>query len=147
MQLIHDHLHSWNRSLPGVRLQVERGTLAKRRWRGIAEDGHEFGFDLEHALADADVFFASASAVYIVEQKPEPVLEVALGASPAAAARLGWIVGNLHFPLAIQGSNVLLIDDSALRQLLEREHIAFSAKLAVFHALSGGHSHSHEHHV
>ena len=46
MQLIHDHLHRWNDSLPRIPLAVDRLTLTKRRWRGTATDGCEFGFDL-----------------------------------------------------------------------------------------------------
>lgn len=143
MQLIHDHLPSQNSALQKVALLAERGTLAKRRWRGRAEDGTEFGFDLAHALADGDAFFASEHAVYFLKQLPEPVLEVELGADAPACARLGWIIGNLHFKIAIEGPLVRVVDDPAIRQLLDREHIAFKACHAVFHPLSGGHSHDH----
>ena len=40
---------------PQVRIPVERLTLAKRRWRGVADDGEEFGFDLEAPLTDARI--------------------------------------------------------------------------------------------
>ena len=33
-----------------VILTADRATLAKRRWRGVAQDGREFGFDLDHVL-------------------------------------------------------------------------------------------------
>lgn len=143
MQLIHNHLPSWNSALPKVTLSVERGTLAKRRWRGRAEDGTEFGFDLTHALADGDAFFASEHAVYFLKQLPEPVLEVKLEGDAPACARLGWIIGNLHFQIAIEGPLVRVVDDPAIHQLLNREHIAFKACHAVFRPLSGGHSHDH----
>ena len=35
-----------------ISIPIDRYTLAKRRWRGVAEDGREFGFDLEAPLAD-----------------------------------------------------------------------------------------------
>jgi urease accessory protein len=143
MQLIHDHLSSRNGALPTVALWVERGILAKRRWRGRAEDGTEFGFDLGHALADGDAFFASEHAVYLLKQLPEPVLEVELGEDAPACARLGWIIGNLHFQIAIEGRLIRVVDDPAIRQLLHREQIPFKAAHAVFHPLSGGHSHDH----
>ncbi len=72
----------------------------------MAEDGTEFGFDLEHPLEDGDVFAVTSSAVYCVAQKPEAVLEVALAGDAAGAARLGWTIGNLHFLLEISGQNL-----------------------------------------
>ena len=62
-------------------------TLAKRRWRGTAIDGAEFGFDLVHPLANGDVFAETETAVYRIAQQPEPVLEIPLESDPAAAAR------------------------------------------------------------
>ena len=145
MQLIHDHLHNVDPSLPRVSVPVDRLTLAKRRWRGVAEDGREFGFDLEHPLGNGDIVFADGAA-YAIAQKSEPVLEVALGTDAAAAARLGWIIGNLHFQLQVEEGMVRVADDPALRQLFDREHIAFTVQQRVFRPLGGGHSHSHDHH-
>ncbi len=140
MQLIHDHIH-YHGDLPVVLLLVDRLTLAKRRWRGTADDGSEFGFDLEHHLHDGDPFHLTDTAVYRIAQTPEPVLTIDLGSDAPSSARLGWIIGNLHFQLGIEGNNVLVSDDPALRQLFEREHIAFVSTTAVFHPLSGGHHH------
>ena len=141
MEIIRAPLLEWNASLSAVRISVERLTLAKRRWRGLAEDGADFGFDLETPLADGACVFQNERAAYFVAQKYEPVLEVALGADAPASARLGWIIGNLHFPLEVAGAIVRVADDSALRQLFERERIAFVACKRVFHPLSGGHHH------
>jgi urease accessory protein len=142
MEIIRDHLHAWHKSLARVPLTVDRLTLAKRRWRQTAADGQEFGFDLEHPLADGDVFFQTDGARYEIEQTPEPVLEVPLGSSENAA-RLGWMVGNLHFPIAVTATTIHAPDDTAIRQLLEREGIAHRAALAVFRPLKGSHSHGH----
>ncbi|MEA3209953.1 MAG: urease accessory protein [Chthoniobacter sp.] len=141
MQLIQRALPEWDGALPTLRVPVDRHVLAKRRWRGVAEDGTEFGFDLEAPLADGAPVFQSDSAVYRLAQKYEPVLEVALGADASAAARLGWIIGNLHFPLEVAGATVRVIDDPALRQLFEREGIVFVSAKRVFHPLGGGHHH------
>ncbi len=100
MTLIHSALEL-PPSLPRIALRVERLTLAKRRWRGVADDGAEFGFVLAAPLADGAAFFASKAAVYFIEQKLEPVLEVALIAKAAPVARLGWTIGNLHFPIQV----------------------------------------------
>ena len=127
--------------MPIQRIAVERLTLAKRRWRGIAEDGREFGFDLEAPLADGAAVFHSGAAAYVIAQKYEPMLEVALGADSPTAARLGWMIGNLHFQIEVAGEIVRVADDPAARQLFERERIPFTACRRVFHPLSGGHHH------
>lgn len=145
MQLIHDHLHDVDPALTRIPLSVDRLTLAKRRWRGTAGDSKEFGFDLEHPLADGDVFFTSEAGAYYIVQTEEAVLEVPLGEDPGSAARLGWIIGNLHFALEIAGTVVRVTDDPALRQLFEREHLPYTAAQRVFRPLGGGHSHGHDH--
>lgn len=141
MELVHHALPKQNSALPTVRIPVERLTLAKRRWRGVAEDGREFGFDLEAPLADHAAIFQSDTATYVLAQKYEPVLEVALGTDSPTAARLGWMIGNLHFQIEVAGEIVRVVDDPAVRQLFERERIAYTACKRVFHPLSGGHHH------
>src|SRR5438105_540970 len=103
MELIHDKLAKWNEALPRIAVPVDRLTLAKRRLRANAQDGTDFGFDLEYPLKNGDVFIATSSAVYCFEQKPEKVIEFALGTTPEEGARLGWLFGNLHFPIQITG--------------------------------------------
>jgi len=140
MEIIADHLHGWDRALPRIPLSAGRLTLAKRRWRGVATDGKEFGFDLEHPLADHDVFFQTATACYQLAQEPEPVLEVPLG-TPERAAQIGWKVGNLHFQISVTPQAIFTPDDPAIRQMLERENIPYRPGRAVFRPLHGGHSH------
>lgn len=141
MDIVQRALADWTRTLPVQRIAVERLTLAKRRWRGVAEDGREFGFDLEAPLADGAAVFQSEGAVYVIAQKYEPVLEIALGGDSPVAARLGWMIGNLHFQIEIAGEAVRVTDDPAVRQLFEREGVGFTACRRVFHPLSGGHRH------
>ncbi len=141
MEIIRAPLFEWDASLPPIRISVDRITLAKRRWRGAAEDGSDFGFDLETPLADGACVFQSERTIFVIAQRYEPVLEVALGSDAPASARLGWIIGNLHFPLEVAGAVVRVADDPALRQLFERERIPFIACKRVFHPLSGGHRH------
>lgn len=129
-----------------IRIPVDRFTLAKRRWRGAAEDGTEFGFDLEKPLSDGAVVQEDGARTYIIAQKYEPVLEVGLETDAPAAARLGWIIGNLHFPLEVAGTTVRVVDDPALRQLFDREGIPYHTCKRVFKPLGGGHSHGHHHH-
>ena len=125
-----------------VRLAVERLTLAKRRWRGVAEDGAEFGFDLEQPIADGAAFHQTETSVYLIAQKYESVLESRIGAD---AARVGWLIGNLHFQIEVLDEVVRVVDDSAVRQMFEREGIPFTPCKRVFHPIGGGHSHGHSH--
>jgi urease accessory protein len=141
MQIIHQALTSFDPGLPQTRIPVERLTLAKRRWRGVAEDQQEFGFDLESALRDGAAVHQTSTTVYILAQKYEPILEVALGADSPTAARLGWMIGNLHFQIEVSGPVVHVVDDPAVRQLFERERIPYVACKRVFHPIAGGHHH------
>jgi urease accessory protein len=145
MEIIRAALPAWDATRAAIKLPVERWTLAKRRWRGVADDGREFGFDLDAPLADGAAFFQDDAAVYVLAQKYEPVLEVRsaeFGAgNPADAARLGWMIGNLHFQIEIAGDIVRVVDDPAVRQLFEREGVAYTACKRVFHPLAGGHRH------
>jgi urease accessory protein len=128
-----------------IAVPVDRLTLAKRRWRANAADGREFGFDLERHLHDGDVVHSDGGVVYVVAQSPEPVLEVALSADPAAATTLAWQIGNLHFPIQVMPDVIRVSDDSAIRQMLDREHVAYTACLTVFRPISAAHGHHHHH--
>ena len=133
MHLIH-HLLAASSDLPMNRqiiLAAERRQFLKRRWRGIAEDGTEFGFDLETRLTDGCVIFQKEGIDYIVRQLPEIVYQVEC-ASPAQAALVGWKVGNLHLPAQILENAVLVLHDEAMAQLLEREGWDFSEPELIF---------------
>lgn len=178
MTIIRQALEISPTQLKPIRLAVERLTLAKRRWRGVAEDGAEFGFDLERPIADGAAFHQTADSVYLIAQKYEPVLELRIGSplsefptlpgqppgpTPApplegsadcptgagligsAAARVGWLIGNLHFQIEVLDEIIRVVDDSAVRQMFEREGIQFTPCKRVFHPISGGHSHGHSH--
>lgn len=123
-----------------VLLSVDRLTLAKLRWRGAAEDGREFGFDLTEPLEDGEAFFHRKGSTYIVTQLAEPVLEI-MPATAFESARAGWLIGNLHFSLELASGCIRVADDPALRQLFAREHIHFSAVSRVFHPLRQSHVH------
>lgn len=140
MELIRAALPEPGRGVLEVPLHVDRQTLVKRRWRGVADDGREFGFDLDEPLRDADRFFHVDGATYLIAQTPEPVLEVPLSSS-TGSARLGWLIGNLHFPLEISGERVRVADDPALRQMFMHEEIVFTAAMRVFHPMRQGHVH------
>ena len=120
--------------LPEIALRVERRTLAKRLWRGTAEDGAEFGFELETPLRHGVVFHQTSASRYVIAQKPEAVLEIALDLPPSAAAGVGWAVGNLHLEFSSEPARLLTPDEPAARQLLERIQISYKPTMAVFRA-------------
>ena len=132
-----------------IPLAASRATLAKRRWRGVAEDGKEFGFDLDEPINPGAHFFAVGDTYYVIEQSPEEVLEIPI-ASLEQAAQIGWSLGNLHFGVQVLASAVRVTEDPAVLQLLAREGIAFQRVQCVFLPLSAGahrhHDHSHHHH-
>jgi urease accessory protein len=134
-----------------VKLPVERATMAKRRWRGVARDGREFGFDLDETLSDGTPFFVEGDTYYVLEQLPEEVLEIPVS-SVQEAARVAWNLGNLHFGVEVRPDGVRVTGDSAILQFLARENITFKKMSCIFRPLVAGghhhheHSHSHHHH-
>jgi len=132
MQLVSGPLASADASLPEIPLRGERLTLAKRLWRGVAEDGAEFGFELSAPLKDGDAIAQTPSARYIVRQQPEPVLEISLDVASSAAAGIGWAIGNLHMELSAEPTRLLAPDDPAVRQLLDRLQVPYRPITAVF---------------
>ena len=132
MQLISGPVISPDASLPEIILTVDRLTLAKRIWRGVVEDGAEFGFELTQRLQPGDTFWQTSLARYVVRQQPEAVLEVSLEMAPSAAAGIGWAVGNLHLELQSEPTRLLAPDEPAVRQLFTRLGVAFNPTTAVF---------------
>ncbi len=121
-----------NTALPMIALRAERQAVAKRLWRGVAEDGTEFGFELTAPLRHGETFWQTESARYELQQEPEPVVEISLNLAPSAAAGIGWAVGNLHLELSAEPTRLLAPDEPAVRQLLERLGVAFTPTRAIF---------------
>ena len=140
-------------TLAAVAVHADRLMLAKRRWRGVADDGVEFGLELEAPLRPGDVIHESATTRYVIVQLEEPVIEIALDVTPSAAAGIGWAIGNLHLELSAEPTRLIAADEPAVRQLLDRLKVPFRATTAVFrpgrfargaqptHELGPGHKH------
>lgn len=131
--------------LTEVPLPAGRRDLAKKRWRGSAGDGQEFGFDLQRPLQDGDSFYLAEGKVYVVRQQAEDLLSIGLSSSAEEAARLGWKLGNLHIPVQIAEGQALVADDPGMRQNLDRQHISYLAVRGVFLPLATGSAHGHGH--
>jgi len=140
----HSHTHG---SHSHIHLPADRATLAKRRWRGVAEDGREFGFDLHETLAHGNHFHHEGDKCYTIQQTPETVLEIPV-TTLEQAARVAWSLGNLHFGVQVLTASVRVTEDPAVLQLLTREGIAFQRVTCVFQPLSAAahhHAHNHDH--
>ena len=132
LQLIQAPVTQPDETRPEVALRADRLTVAKRLWRGTAEDGTEFGFELTAPLQHGDTFWQTAVARYVIRQQPEAVVEVSLEVAPSAAAGIGWAVGNLHLELQAEPARLLAPDEPAARQLLERLKVPFKPTTAIF---------------
>ena len=132
LRLIHGPIREPTPATPEIVLAVDRLTLAKRLWRGTAEDGAEFGFELAGPLKHGDTFFQTATARYVIQQQLEPVVEISLDVAPSAAAGIGWAIGNLHLELSAEVSRLLAPDEPAVRQLLDRLKVPFTPTTAIF---------------
>ena len=126
----------------GISLSVERRVLAKRRWRGQAQDGTDFGFDLETPLRNGVCFHMEEDRNYVIDQKPEAVFRVPYS-NQKEAAHLAWQVGNLHFPAQFKDSYLMVEGDLAVRLMLERNQIPFQESTEVFQPLVAVTSHHH----
>ncbi|PTY05847.1 urease accessory protein UreE [Opitutaceae bacterium EW11] len=132
LHLVHAPVERPTPGLPAVVLWTDRQHLSKRIWRGTADDGVAFGFDLQQPMAPGTTFFETGDKRYFVDQVSEPVLEISLEMTACAAAGVGWAVGNLHLELMGEAGRLLTPDSKAARQLCERLRIPYRAVSVVF---------------
>lgn len=145
MHLITEHIHAHADGRELVPVVVDRHKLARRRWRGVAADGTDFGFDVNEALSHGDCIYETDTKLYVIEQSPEDCFIVPIGEAKEAAW-IGWMIGNLHFKAAFVEAGVLVQDDLAVQQMLDREQIQYERVHRVFQpSKQGGHSHDHDH--
>ncbi len=143
MEMIYRNLSERDDTLPVIALPVDRRTLAKTRWRAVAADGLEFGFELARPLAHGAAVFQNTTHRYVIDQRPETLLRVAAHTAEEAA-RVGWMIGNLHFPAQVRDGAIFVEADPAIRQMLAREDVLFDEAEGVFQPLKaagGGHHH------
>jgi urease accessory protein len=114
-----------------ITLRAERRNFLKRRWRATADDGTEFGFDLEERLTDGCVIHRCDGIDYIVRQTPEAVYCISFE-TPAQAALVAWKAGNLHMPAQIDEDAILILHDDAMRNLIDREGWSFTEPEVIF---------------
>ncbi len=143
--MVHSTIADCDGACSLVVIRADRWQLAKLRWRATAEDGRDFGFELDTPLQHGDAVLLENQTCYVIDQTSEPTLVVKLPSASEAAA-LGWAIGNLHLPLEIAGDRVITPDDPALHALFQQRGIAYQSAPRVFHPLRAAAGHHHHHH-
>jgi urease accessory protein UreE len=122
-----------------------RMTSEERRWvrrRTTSTAGREVALALTTGtvMHPGDILMNEPEWYLEVEAVEEPVLAIQPH-DRQAALRVAFEVGNHHFPLAIEGEVLLVPDDIAMVQLLDRLGASWERRRAVFDPIAKGHSH------
>lgn len=120
-------------------------TWEERRWgrrRLITRGGRELGLALPTGsqLHPGDVLHVDEGWYVVIEAAPEPVLEIH-PRHHAEALRIAFEVGNRHFSLAIDGDRLLVPDEPAMIQLLDRLAVPYEQRTAAYTPVGAGHRH------
>ena len=141
------HVHARESDL--ARLERDRLVLTaeERRWgrrRVRTEKGRELALALPtgSVLSPGHVLHVGSDWYVIVEAAAEPVL-VVTPRSHEEGLRVAFEVGNRHFTIALDGARLLVPDDVAMKQLLDRLGVAWTRERAVFSPIGIGHRHDH----
>ncbi len=120
-------------------------TSEERRWcrrRASTTQGREIVLALPTGtiLEPGSVIAIQKNWYLRVEAAPENVLAVR-PCSREQAITIAFEIGNHHFPLALDGEELLVPDDIAMEQLLNRLAARWERRRTVFVPLARGHSH------
>ena len=120
-------------------------TAEERRWgrrRVTTEKGRVLALALPtgSALLPGAILHVTRDYYVVIEAASEPGLAVS-PRSHAEALRVAFEVGNRHFTLAVDGDRLLVPDDPAMEQLLERLEVPWQRDHAIFIPLGTGHRH------
>lgn len=132
-------------ALAGLEADALVLTAEERRW-GRRRVRTRAGRDLHLALptgsrlTPGDVVHVGPDWYVRVEAATEPVLAVR-PRSLEDTVRVAFEVGNRHFTLALDGDRILVPDDPAMVQLLDRLGFSCEKTRAVFLPLGFGHRH------
>jgi urease accessory protein len=120
-------------------------TAEQRRWgrrRVTTRTGRELALALPtgSVLVPGDILHVTRTWYVVIEAATEPVLAVA-PRSREESLRVAFEVGNRHFALALDGDRLLVPDDPAMEQLLERLEVEWHRDHAAFIPLGVVHRH------
>jgi len=122
-------------------------TWEGRRWtrkRVLTTAGREVALALPTGtvLAIGTVLCVDTDWYLEVEGQPEPVIAVTPH-NHAEGLRIAFEVGNRHFSVALLGDRLLVPDDTAMVQLLDRLKTHWERVQAVYTPMGFGTGHSH----
>jgi len=122
-------------------------TSEQRRWvrgRFTTQRGREIALALPTGttLEPGATVWIEPDWYLAIEAAPEAVLAI-LPADARAAVRIAFEVGNRHFPLAVDGDALLVPDDTAMVQLLDRIGVRWERRQSAFRPIGKAHSHEH----
>jgi urease accessory protein len=114
----------------------------ERRWtrkRVTTTGGREVALALPtgSVLEPGEILAVEDDWYLAVEGRPEPVLAI-YPRSREDALRLAFDVGNRHFTLAVEGEALVVPDDPAMAQLVNRLGMRWERREAVYTPLGGG---------
>jgi urease accessory protein len=119
----------------------------ERRWlrgRFTTAQGRKIGIALPTGttIAPGSILHVGRDWYLRLEAALEPVLEIA-PSDYAEAVKIAFEVGNRHFPLALEGSKILVPDDKVMIRLMERLGVSFRYRQAVFNPVGSTQLHQH----
>jgi urease accessory protein len=122
-------------------------TAEQRRWlRGRFTTQHgrrvALAFPTGTTLEPGAVLWIEPEWYLTVQAAAEPVL-VVLTPDWHTAVRVAFEVGNRHFPIAVEPDRLLIPEDPAMVQLLDRIGVTWARGQAVFRPIGNAHRHEH----
>jgi urease accessory protein len=127
-----------------LRLTWEGRRWGRRRVKTTAGREVALALPTGTVLPLGAILWVDADWYLEVEAAPEPVIAI-MPDSPLQALRIAFEVGNRHFSLAAGGERLLVPDDTAMVQLLERLGACWERCEAVYIPMGFGHTHTRDH--
>jgi len=122
-------------------------TWEQRRWmrgRFTTVQGRKIGIALPTGttLVPGAILYVGADWYLKIEGAMEPVLEI-VPSDYNEAVKIAFEVGNLHFPLALKESKILVPDDKVMVRLMERLGAPWERRQAIFDPIGNTQLHQH----
>ena len=118
----------------------------------MADDGTEFGVQIDENLSDGDVLAVTTDKIYAVRIKKSKLVHIPVQ-TMTEMGRLGFELGNRHLSLQIASDCITIPFDAPTFEYLVR--LGFNPRIVedVFadyivckaHGATHGHSHEHDH--
>jgi len=123
-------------------------TWEERRWmrgRFTTACGRKIGIALPTGTnpAPGSILYVGADWYLRVEAAEEAILQIS-PIDTAAAVKIAFEVGNLHYPLAFDAGKILVPDDKAMLRLMERLGVRCEKRMAIFDPMGNAQQHQHE---